>query len=289
MRRELLLLLLLFLLLLLLLLLLLFNQVTIYFGFKGWLCLQMGRELLWCGSSAVENLSGQPWLGCNASAIGCYLCNGGVGGGYLCKRPPSIAALQFVILEARIILQQQRRAMCKCKSTEQWALSILFIFQRKILTYTASLCIIFSASLISPFDPGWFRDAKSWRYWRYISAIFLAGANFWAISAISGHFWAIWGNFGSFLGYFGSFCVIFGPFFGANFVLAKNWSLLFLLLFASLGWRPSINNGGSSVRPRVTWAPLAIMSCGAPLTSEQDNMHADDVTASPDIGLCWKY
>ena len=37
----------------------------------------MGRELLWCGSSAVENLSGQPWLGCNASAIGCYLCNGG--------------------------------------------------------------------------------------------------------------------------------------------------------------------------------------------------------------------
>ena len=34
---------------------------------------------------------------------------------------------------------------------------------------------------------------------------FLAGANFWAISAILGHFWAILGNFGSFLGYFGSF------------------------------------------------------------------------------------
>ena len=33
---------------------------------------------------------------------------------------------------------------------------------------------------------------------------------------------------------------------------------------------------------------MAIMSCGAPLTSEQDNMHADDVTATPDIGLCWK-
>ena len=32
------------------------------------------------------------------------------------------------------------------------------------------------------------RDAKSGRYGRYISAIFLAGANFWAIL---GHFWAI--------------------------------------------------------------------------------------------------
>ena len=89
----------------------------------------------------------------------------GSGGGYLCKRPPSIAALHFVILEARIILQQQRRAMCKCKSTEQWALSILFIFQRKILTYTASLCIILSASLISLFDPGWFK-ASQHQQWR---------------------------------------------------------------------------------------------------------------------------
>ena len=48
-----------------------------------------------------------------------------------------------------------------------------------------------------------YRDAKSWRYWRYISAIFLVGANFWAILAILGHFLAILGNFGSFLGYFG--------------------------------------------------------------------------------------
>ena len=55
-----------------------------------------------------------------------------------------------------------------------------------------------------------FRDAKSGRYGRYISAIFLAGANFWAILvhfwtilAILGHFWAIMVNFGSFLGYFG--------------------------------------------------------------------------------------
>ena len=51
---------------------------------------------------------------------------------------------------------------------------------------------------------------------------FLAGANFWAISAILGHFWAILDNFGSFLGYFGSFWVIFEPFFCANFFLAKN-------------------------------------------------------------------
>ena len=43
-----------------------------------------------------------------------------------------------------------------------------------------------------------------------ISLLFLAGANFWAISAILGHFWAI-------LGYFESFWVIFEPFFGANF------------------------------------------------------------------------
>ena len=55
-----------------------------------------------------------------------------------------------------------------------------------------------------------FRDAKSGRYWRYISTIFLACANFWpilghfwAILAILGHFWANLGNFGSFLGYFG--------------------------------------------------------------------------------------
>ena len=47
------------------------------------------------------------------------------------------------------------------------------------------------------------RDAKSWRYWRYISAFFLAGANLWAILgnfrailAILGHFWVIMGNFG---------------------------------------------------------------------------------------------
>ena len=47
------------------------------------------------------------------------------------------------------------------------------------------------------------RDAKSWRYWRYISASFVAGANFWAILgnfwailAILGHFWAILGHFG---------------------------------------------------------------------------------------------
>ena len=47
---------------------------------------------------------------------------------------------------------------------------------------------------------------KSWRYWRYNSAIFFsAGANFWAILAILGHFWANLGNFGSFLGNFRSF------------------------------------------------------------------------------------
>ena len=62
---------------------------------------------------------------------------------------------------------------------------------------------------------------------------FLAGANFWAILghfwaifAILGHFWAILGNFGSFLGHF--FMLFF---------LAKNVSLLFLLLFASLLWQ----------------------------------------------------
>ena len=53
--------------------------------------------------------------------------------------------------------------------------------------------------------------------------IFLAGANFWAVSAILGHF-------GSFLGYFGSFL---GHFLVLIF-LAKNVSLLFVLLFASL-------------------------------------------------------
>ena len=37
-----------------------------------------------------------------------------------------------------------------------------------------------------------------------ISVLFFsAGANFWAILAILGHFWANLGNFGSFLGYFG--------------------------------------------------------------------------------------
>ena len=52
---------------------------------------------------------------------------------------------------------------------------------------------------------------------------FVAGANFWAILAILGHFWAIFSHFGSFLGHF--FVLIF---------LAKTLSLLFLLLFASL-------------------------------------------------------
>ena len=52
---------------------------------------------------------------------------------------------------------------------------------------------------------------------------FLAGANFWAILAILGHFWAILGHFVSFLGHF--LVLIF---------LAKNVSLLFVLLFASL-------------------------------------------------------
>ena len=94
------------------------------------------------------------------------------------------------------------------------------------------------------------RDAKSWRYWRYISAIFFSWCHFgsflghfgnfesflghfgkfwvifglfwvilghfWAILAILSHFWAIMGNFGLFLGYFGSFWVIFRSFFGAN-------------------------------------------------------------------------
>ena len=59
---------------------------------------------------------------------------------------------------------------------------------------------------------------------------FLAGANFWAILAILGHFWAILGNFGSFLSYLGSFL---GNFL-VLFLLARNVSLLFLLLFASL-------------------------------------------------------
>ena len=39
------------------------------------------------------------------------------------------------------------------------------------------------------------RDAKSGRCGRYICAIFSAGANFWAILAILGHFLAILGNF----------------------------------------------------------------------------------------------
>ena len=42
-----------------------------------------------------------------------------------------------------------------------------------------------------------------------ISVLFFsAGAKFWAILAILGHFWANLGNFGS----------LFGPFFGANFL-----------------------------------------------------------------------
>ena len=59
------------------------------------------------------------------------------------------------------------------------------------------------------------RDAKSGRCGRYICVIFSAGANFWAISAILGHFWAILGNFGSFLGHF--FVLIF---FGKKFISA---------------------------------------------------------------------
>ena len=46
----------------------------------------------------------------------------------------------------------------------------------------------------------------------------------------------IFGPFRQFWVIFGLFWVIFGPFFGANF-LAKNVSLLFLLLFASLHQR----------------------------------------------------
>ena len=40
------------------------------------------------------------------------------------------------------------------------------------------------------------RDTKSWRYWRYITVFFLAGANFWAILAILGQFGQIWVIFG---------------------------------------------------------------------------------------------
>ena len=53
------------------------------------------------------------------------------------------------------------------------------------------------------------RDAKSGRYRRYISAIFLAAANFCAILAILGHFGAILailGHFGAILGNFCNFC-----------------------------------------------------------------------------------
>ena len=46
-------------------------------------------------------------------------------------------------------------------------------------------------------------------------------------------FWQFWVIFGPFWVIFGLFWVIFGPFFGAIF-LATNWSLQFLLLFASL-------------------------------------------------------
>ena len=64
-------------------------------------------------------------------------------------------------------------------------------------------------------------DAKSGRY---ICAIFFSWCqflgHFWAILAILGHFWTILVNFGSFLGHL---C--------ANFFVAKNVSLLFLLPF----------------------------------------------------------
>ena len=56
-----------------------------------------------------------------------------------------------------------------------------------------------------------------------ISVLFFsAGANFWAILAILGHFWANMDNFGSILGYFGSFLAIFCAIF-----LAKYASVLF--------------------------------------------------------------
>ena len=76
---------------------------------------------------------------------------------------------------------------------------------------------------------------------------FLAGANFWAISAIFGNFWAILGNFGSFLGYFGSFCVIFGPFFGANFFWPKI-DLCYFYYFFHL-W----HNGPRVLSPYILW------------------------------------
>ena len=74
---------------------------------------------------------------------------------------------------------------------------------------------------------GFSRDGKSWRYWRYISAIFLAGANF-------GYFLGHFGNFGSFLGHYGQFWVIFGlfwvifrPFFGAIFFWPEKYLCYF--------------------------------------------------------------
>ena len=63
------------------------------------------------------------------------------------------------------------------------------------------------------FGPFWVIFGPFWQFW----VIF---GHFWEIL---GHFWAIFVNFGSFLGHF--FVLIF---------LAKNVSLLFLLLFASL-------------------------------------------------------
>ena len=52
-----------------------------------------------------------------------------------------------------------------------------------------------------------------------ISLLFLlAGANFWAISAILGHFWAILGHFWAILGYFGPFFVLIC--FGQKFISA---------------------------------------------------------------------
>ena len=87
------------------------------------------------------------------------------------------------------------------------------------------------------------RDAKSGRYGRYISAIFLAGANFWAILAIFCQFWVIFGLFWVILGHFwailavlGHFWAILGnfrSFFGANF-LWQNMPLCYLNHFLQL-------------------------------------------------------